>query len=166
VLRGGGEQFIDEMERSIYDAIMIVRRAVKHSSVVGGGGAIELELSKSLREHARGIHGKQQLIINAYARALEVIPRQIAENAGLDATTLLNKLRKEHAQGRRWAGVDILRDDVCDTFELFIWEPSLVKLNALESATEAACLILSVDETIKAPRSGGELSEDAMNKNE
>jgi len=166
VLRGGGEQFIDEMERSIHDAIMIVRRAVKHSSVVGGGGAIELELSKYLREHSRTIHGKQQLIINAYARALEVIPRQIAENAGLDATTLLNKLRKEHVQGQRWAGVDIIRDDVCNTFDSFIWEPSLVKLNALESATEAACLILSVDETIKAPRATGQLSEDAMNRNE
>jgi len=149
ILRGGGDAFIDEMERSINDALMVVRRARKHTAVVAGGGAIEIEVSKYLREYSRTIHGKQQLIINAFAKALEVIPHQISENAGLDATTILNKLRQKHDQGGKWYGVDILNDNICDTYESFVWEPALVKLNALTAATEAACLILSVDETIK-----------------
>lgn len=75
VLRGGAEQFIEETERSLHDAIMIVRRALKATNIVGGGGAIEMELSRFLREYSRSITGKQQLVINSYARALETIPR-------------------------------------------------------------------------------------------
>lgn len=152
ILRGGGEQFIDEAERSLHDAIMIVRRARKHSSVVAGGGAIEMELSKYLRGHSRTIKGKQQLIINAYAKALEAIPRQIADNAGFDSTDILNKLRQKHAQGGTWYGVDITTEDICDTYKSFVWEPSLVKNNSITAATEAACLILSIDETVKHPK--------------
>eukprot|EP01027_Heterolobosea_sp_BB2_P025272 GEZU01038781.1.p1 GENE.GEZU01038781.1~~GEZU01038781.1.p1 ORF type:complete len:572 (-),score=215.95 GEZU01038781.1:179-1894(-) len=153
ILRGGSEQFMDEAERSLHDSIMIVRRAVKHASVVAGGGAIEMELSKYLREHSRTIHGKAQLIINAYARALEVIPRQLAENAGFDSTDILNKLRQKHATGGKWYGVDINNEDITDTFEAFVWEPTLIKRNAIGAATEAACLILSVDETVRNPQS-------------
>jgi T-complex protein 1 subunit eta len=83
----------------IHDAIMIVRRAIKNNLVVAGGGATEMEVSKYLREHSRTIEGKQQMIIGAFARALEVIPRQLCDNAGFDATDILNKLRKQHAQG-------------------------------------------------------------------
>eukprot|EP00163_Fabomonas_tropica_P003252 TRINITY_DN1273_c0_g2_i1.p1 TRINITY_DN1273_c0_g2~~TRINITY_DN1273_c0_g2_i1.p1 ORF type:complete len:576 (+),score=206.66 TRINITY_DN1273_c0_g2_i1:215-1729(+) len=155
VLRGGAEQFIEEAERSLHDAIMIVRRALKHSAVVAGGGAIELELSKYLREHSRTIHGKSQLLINAYAKALEVVPRQLCDNAGFDSIDILNKLRQKHAAGEKWYGVDIETDcgGICDTFESFVWEPSLVKINALSAATEAACLIFSVDETVRNPQS-------------
>lgn len=158
ILRGGGDQFIAEMDRSIHDAIMVVRRARKHGFVVAGGGAIEIEVSKYLREYSRSIHGKQQLIINAFAKSLETIPYQICENAGLDSITILNKLRQRHSNDDGlWFGVDIVNDDVCDTFKAFVWEPSLVKLNALEAATEAACLILSVDETVKNPGKSNEL---------
>eukprot|EP01135_Chromosphaera_perkinsii_P004000 Nk52_evm13s266 gene=Nk52_evmTU13s266 len=153
VLRGGAEQFIAETERSLHDAIMIVRRAIKNDSVVGGGGAIEMELSKYLREYSRTIAGKQQLLIGAYAKALEVVPRQLCENAGFDSTFVLNKLRMKHAQGNMWYGVDIRNEDVCDTFDIAVWEPSVVKINALTAASEAACLILSVDETVKNPKS-------------
>lgn len=154
VLRGGAEQFVDEAERSLHDSIMIVRRAIKHASVVAGGGAIEMELSRYLREYSRTIHGKAQLIINAFAKALEVIPRQLSENAGFDSTDILNKLRQRHATpAGKWFGVDIVNEDVCDTFETFVWEPSLVKRNALSAATEAACLILSVDETVTNKKS-------------
>eukprot|EP00168_Porphyra_purpurea_P020979 TRINITY_DN9081_c0_g1_i1.p2 TRINITY_DN9081_c0_g1~~TRINITY_DN9081_c0_g1_i1.p2 ORF type:complete len:168 (-),score=43.72 TRINITY_DN9081_c0_g1_i1:57-560(-) len=145
------------MDRSIHDAIMVVRRARKHSSIVAGGGAIEMEVSKYLREYSRTIQGKQQLIINAFAKALEVIPHQICDNAGLDATTILNKLRQRHFQeGGQWFGVDIINDDVCDTMKSFLWEPVVVKLNSFEAATEAACLILSIDETVKNPGKGNE----------
>lgn len=90
-------QFIAEAERSLHDAIMIVRRAIKNSAVVAGGGAIDMEVSRHLRNYARGIAGKAQLFINAYAKALEVIPRQLCDNAGFDATDVLNKLRQKHS---------------------------------------------------------------------
>lgn len=154
ILRGGAEQFIAEAERSLHDAICIVRRAVKHSAVVAGGGAIEMELSRLLRDHAQTIHSKQQLIMLAFAKALEVIPRTLADNAGFDSTDVVTELRALHAKGGKWMGVDIENEGVCDTFKSFVWEPSLVKLNALASATEAACMILSVDETVKNPKAG------------
>ncbi|XP_005097514.1 T-complex protein 1 subunit eta [Aplysia californica] len=156
ILRGGAEQFMEETHRSLHDAIMIVRRAMKNDSVVAGGGAIEMALSSHLREQSRTIQGKEQLLIAAYAKALEVIPRQLCDNAGFDATNILNKLRQKHATGSKWAGVNIMQEDISDNFEAFVWEPAIVKINALTAASEASCLILSVDETIKNPRSGQE----------
>ncbi|KDE07928.1 T-complex protein 1 subunit eta [Microbotryum lychnidis-dioicae p1A1 Lamole] len=153
LLRGGAEQFISEVERSLHDAIMIVKRAIKNNHVVAGGGATEMEISKYLRDTARTIQGKQQLIIAAFAKALEVIPRQICDNAGIDATDVLNKLRMLHARDEMWAGVDVDNDGVGNNMERFVWEPALVKTNALEGASEAACLVLSVDETVTNPSS-------------
>ncbi|KAL8136866.1 hypothetical protein V2J09_002867 [Rumex salicifolius] len=132
VLRGGADQFIDEAERSLHDAIMIVRRALKNSTVVPGGGAID------------------------------VIPRQLCDNAGFDATDVLNKLRQKHAlpsgEGANY-GVDINTGGIADSFANFVWEPAVVKLNALNAATEAACLVLSVDETVKNPKTDWEDDE-------
>ncbi|XP_044133141.1 T-complex protein 1 subunit eta [Bufo gargarizans] len=155
ILRGGAEQFMEETERSLHDAIMIVRRAIKNDSVVAGGGAIEMELSKYLRDYSRTIPGKQQLLIGAYAKALEIIPRQLCDNAGFDATNILNKLRAKHAQGGVWYGVDVNNEDIADNFDACVWEPAIVRINAMTAASEAACLILSVDETIKNPSSSG-----------
>ncbi|MCL4135341.1 UNVERIFIED_CONTAM: hypothetical protein GTU68_046839 [Idotea baltica] len=105
ILRGGAEQFLEETERSLHDAIMIVRRALKHDAVVAGGGAIELEVSKFLREQSRSIASKEQLFLAAFAKALEVIPRQLCDNAGFDSTSILNRLRAKHAR-RHLDGVD------------------------------------------------------------
>ncbi|XP_017014302.1 T-complex protein 1 subunit eta [Drosophila takahashii] len=154
ILRGGAEQFLEETERSLHDAIMIVRRTIKHDSVVAGGGAIEMELSKLLRDYSRTIAGKEQLLIAAIAKGLEIIPRQLCDNAGFDATNILNKLRQKHAQGGQWFGVDINKEDISDNYEQCVWEPSIIKINALTAAAEAACMILSVDETIKSPKAG------------
>ncbi|KAL5015835.1 hypothetical protein ScPMuIL_005424 [Solemya velum] len=156
ILRGGAEQFIEETERSLHDAIMIVRRAMKNDSVVAGGGAIEMELSKFLRDYSRTVAGKEQMLIESVAKALEIIPQQLCDNAGFDSTNILNKLRQTHAQGGKWFGVDILNETIADNFEAFVWEPAVVKINALTAACEAACLILSVDETIRNPKSQGE----------
>eukprot|EP00274_Cyanoptyche_gloeocystis_P007257 CAMPEP_0196667518 /NCGR_PEP_ID=MMETSP1086-20130531/65128_1 /TAXON_ID=77921 /ORGANISM="Cyanoptyche gloeocystis , Strain SAG4.97" /LENGTH=568 /DNA_ID=CAMNT_0042004857 /DNA_START=28 /DNA_END=1734 /DNA_ORIENTATION=- len=164
VLRGGGEQFIDEAERSVHDAVMIVRRALKYTAIVPGGGAVEMELSRSLREHARTIQGKQQLLIAAFAKALEVIPRQLADNAGYDSTDVLNKLRHSHASGGKYSGVDIINGGICNTYETFVWEPTIVKLNAISSAAEAACLVLSVDETIRGPKSQSQDDQTPMGR--
>lgn len=162
ILRGGAQQFIDEADRSLHDAICIVKRAIKTGSVVAGGGAIEMEISKHLRDYSRTIRGKEQMVIGGFARAMEVIPRQLAENAGHDATDILNKLRQKHytATDGTWFGVDILNGGITNTFDLFVWEPTLVKRNALSSAAEAACLILSIDETVK------NMESDASKKSE
>eukprot|EP00967_Tisochrysis_lutea_P141897 scaffold261319_cov32-Tisochrysis_lutea.AAC.3 len=153
ILRGGAEQFIEEAERSLHDAIMNTRRLLKNPSIIAGGGAIEMELSAYLREQSRQIYGKQQLLIGAFAKALEVIPRQVAANSGMDPTDVLNKLRMKHAHGEKWYGVDVVENGVCDTMEAFVWEATVMKRNALAAATEAACLILSVDETVRNPAS-------------
>jgi len=156
VLRGGAEQFIQEAERSLHDAIMIVRRTLQNNVVVPGGGAVDMELSRLLRQHAKTIHGKAQFFVNSFAKALEVIPRQLSQNAGFDATELLNKLRHAHAKGEVNMGIDIEMDGICNTWDKFIWEPALVKRNAITAATEAACLILTIDETVKNPKSENE----------
>ncbi|KIY50628.1 hypothetical protein FISHEDRAFT_39127 [Fistulina hepatica ATCC 64428] len=154
ILRGGADQFMEEVERSLHDAIMVVKRAVKSGEVVAGGGAIEMDLSAHIRRHALTIPGKLQLVYLAFAKALEIIPRQICDNAGLDSTDILNKLRMRHANGEIWHGVDVDgTTGVRDNMDTFVWEPSLVKVNAISSATEAACLILSVDETVRNPQS-------------
>jgi T-complex protein 1 subunit eta len=113
-----------------------------------------MDLSAHVRKHALSIPGKQQLIMTAFAKALEIIPRQICDNAGLDSTDILNKLRMKHASGETWYGIDVDGSSgIRDNMDTFVWEPSLVKVNAISSATEAACLILSVDETVRNPQS-------------
>uniref|UniRef100_A0A7S1XVR4 T-complex protein 1 subunit eta n=2 Tax=Phaeomonas parva TaxID=124430 RepID=A0A7S1XVR4_9STRA len=155
VLRGGSEQFIDETHRSVHDALCIVKRAMRSGEVVAGGGAIEMEVSKFVREQARSIEGKEQLIMNGMARALEVIPRQLSDNAGFDATEVLNQLRMKHAKGTagKWYGVDVDVEGITDTFESGVWEPAANKMNSFAAASEAACVILSIDETVRNPRS-------------
>lgn len=135
---------------------MIVRRAIKAYAVVAGGGAIEMELSRYLREYLRTISGKTQLVINGFAKALEVIPRTLSENSGMDSTDILNKLRQKHSQGGEeglWYGVDVLNQQVADMFKEFVWEPEVVRINVISAATEAACTILSIDQTIRNPKS-------------
>ncbi|KLU85509.1 T-complex protein 1 subunit eta [Magnaporthiopsis poae ATCC 64411] len=163
VLRGGAEQFIAEVERSLHDAIMIVKRAIRNRTIVAGGGAAEMEVSAHLHQFAdlKNQAHKQQAVIKSFAKALEVIPRQLCDNAGFDATDILNKLRVEHRKGHTWAGVDFTNEGVADLMERFVWEPSLVKINAIQAATEACCLILGVDETIRneesaAPQAPGQ----------
>merc|ERR1711972_115410 len=132
---------------------------MRNTKVVGGGGAIEMELSRFLREYARTITGKQQLVINYYARALECIPVTLVQNSGGDSTHILNQLRQKHALAGvdgRWFGVDCMNCAIVDTFANYIWEPVIVKESALNAATEAACLILSIDETVKNPKNQDE----------
>ena len=154
ILRGGAQQFLEEADRSLHDAVMIVRRAQKTEKVVGGGGAIDLEIARTLKEYSRTVSGAEQAVIAAFGKAFEVIPRCLAINSGADVTNVLNELRTAHAkQDGVWMGVDCYNCSTIDTMKAYIWEPAIVKRNALASATEAACLILSIDETIKNPQS-------------
>ena len=154
IIRGGAEQFIEEAERSMNDAIMVVRRASKASSIVAGGGAIEMELSKHVRKEGMKISGKEQLVVLGFAKALEVIPRTLAQNSALDAIEILNKLRQKHDQEEDCKyGVNCFSGGITDTYLNYVWEPTLLKENVLNAATEAACSIISVDETVKNPKS-------------
>lgn len=156
MLRGGAAQYIEEAARSLNDAIMIVLRAIKTHAVVAGGGAIEMELSRFLREHVLTIRGKHQMVVSGFAKAMEIIPRQLSDNSGMDSTDILNKLRQIHMQDDAeglWMGVNVLEGNVDNMFEKFVWEPELVRLNVLTAACEAACTILSVDQTIRNPAS-------------
>jgi len=157
ILRGGTEQFIAESHRSIHDALMVVKRTISTKSVVAGGGAVEMHIAQHLKEQSLKIQGKGQLIVAAMARALEVIPRQLSDNAGLDSTDILSALRKKHSQNdpdSKWFGVNINDSGgICNTFEAGVWEPSANKMNSIEAATEACCVILSIDETVRNPKS-------------
>jgi len=155
VLRGGSEQFIAESERSVHDALMVVKRCLKTKSIVAGGGAVEMEVAKYLRDYALTVEGKGQLIISAFGKALEIIPRQLCDNAGFDSTDILSALRRKHAQdsGGSWFGVDIAEGSICDTLMSGVWEPSDNKSHSFAAATEAACVILSIDETVVNPKS-------------
>jgi T-complex protein 1 subunit eta len=149
---------------------MIVKRAIRNHLIVGGGGAAEMEVSAYLHQFAdKNISTKQQAIIKSFAKALEIIPRQLCDNAGFDATDILNKLRVAHRRGQTWAGVDFQNEGVTDMMEQFVWEPALVKINAIQAATEASCLILGVDETIRneesaKPQAPGQLPPGAAQR--
>src|ERR1700733_10936859 len=114
----------------------------------------QMDLSAHIQKHALSIPGKLQLVQIAFAKALKIIARQICDNAGLDSTDILNKLRMRHARGEKWVGVDVDGPDgVPDNLYAFVWEPCLIKTNAISSAVEAGCLIISVDETVRNPQS-------------
>ena len=119
-----------------------------------------MELSSILSAHSKTILGKQQLIMSSFAKALEIIPRQVSDNAGMDSTDVLNKLRNEHfrktiadAPATQWAGVDVMNEGITDTFITGVWEPAANKMNSIAAATEAASCVLSIDETVKNPLS-------------
>merc|ERR1712167_246638 len=141
VLRGGAAQYLEETQRSLNDAIMIVRRAYKSHAVVAGGGAIEMELSRHLREYLRDVQGKTQLVLSGFAKSLETIPRTLSENSGMDSTDVLNKLRQKHAKDGAegmWYGVNVLEGNIDNLYEKFVWEPVQVRINVLAAACEAA----------------------------
>ncbi|OIR58164.1 MAG: T-complex protein 1 subunit eta [Amphiamblys sp. WSBS2006] len=150
ILRGGSSQFIDEVERSLHDAITIVRRVLTTKAVVPGAGATEMRISRALAEKAKTIAGKTQAVFYAASRAFEAIPRQIAENAALDSVLALAALRKKHAEKGDTFGIDIASETPLDALEKSIIEPALVKRTAALAALETAAAILSIDYTIKA----------------
>ena len=158
VLRGGTEHVVDEAERSLHDALCVVRDAIEDAKIVAGGGAPEAETSKQLREYAVRIGGREQLAIEAFADAMESIPLALAENAGLDPIDVMVDLRAKHEDpNNKWYGVDGFSGKVRDTRILNVLEPLRVKLQVVKSATEAASMILRIDDVIasKGGKGGG-----------
>ncbi|MEM4641224.1 MAG: thermosome subunit alpha [Candidatus Pacearchaeota archaeon] len=157
LIRGGTEHVIDEFERAIKDGIGDVSVALEKSLVVAGGGAIEIEIAKKLREFAQTIPGREQLAINSFAEALEIIPRTIAENAGLDPIDVLTELKSRHEKGEKYIGLDVSSSaknsgECCDTLKRGIIEPLEIKNQAIKSASEVAMMILRIDDVIAASK--------------
>ncbi len=153
LIRGGTQHTIDEVERALHDALKVVGVTLEDGAVVPGGGAIEAEISKELRKFAPTVGGREQLAIEAFAAAVEVIPRTLAENAGMDAIDTLLQIRAEHENGKVNIGVDALEGVVGDVFKKNVIEPTRVKRHALESATEVATMLLRIDDVIAAKKS-------------
>jgi len=161
LIRGGTEHVVDEMERSLHDALSTVSDVVEDGKVYTGAGAAAMEVSLRLRDFASTVGGREQMAIDAYAAAFEVIPRALAENAGLDTIDILIALRKAHKNKERNAGVNVFTGRVEDMAKQNVVEPLRVGRQAVQSATEAAIMILRIDDVIAAkdfarePRQGG-----------
>ncbi len=165
LIRGGLERMVDEAERALHDALSTVADVFEYNKMVAGGGAVEEEVARRLREFAASVGGREQLAIEAFADALEVIPRALAENAGLDPIDILVEIRAQHEKGNIWYGVNVFTGKVEDMMELGVLEPASVKEQAIKAATEAACMILRIDDVIaatkpkKEEKGGGESSK-------
>ncbi len=155
LIRGGTEHVIDEIERSLEDAIGVVRVAIEDGKMIAGGGASAAEIALRLRKYATSIGGREQIAIEAFASAMEVIPRTLAENAGLDPIDILIELRKAHAGGKKTAGINVFTDKVVDMRKENVIEPLRVGLQAISSATDAAVMILRIEDDIASRSSGG-----------
>ncbi len=151
VIRGGTEHVVDEAERSLHDALCVVRNAVEDGKIVVGGGAPEAEIAKRLRDYATKVGGREQLAIEAFADAVESIPMILAENAGLDPIDIMVELRAKHeGLDGQFYGVDVFDGKIRDMRELRVLEPLRVKQQVVKSATEAACMILRIDDVVSA----------------
>ncbi|MEF8851737.1 MAG: thermosome subunit beta [Haloarculaceae archaeon] len=159
LLRGSTDHVVDELERGINDALDVVASTVADGRVLAGGGAVEVELAGRVRDYADSVSGREQLAVEAFADSLELVPRVLAENAGLDSIDTLVDLRAAHEGGDQHAGLNVYTGDVVDTFEAGVVEPAHAKRQALSSATEAANLVMKIDDIIAAgdlSTSGGE----------
>lgn len=153
IIKGGTEHVVDELERAIHDALRVVGVVVEDKKVVAGGGAIETELSLRLREYAATVGGRAQLAIEAFASALEVIPRTLAENAGLDPIDMLVEIRAAHEKGKKTHGLNVFEGKAVDMKAAGVVEPLRVKTQAISSAAEAAVMILRIDDVIASSKS-------------
>ncbi len=152
LVRGGTQRIVDEAERAVHDALCVVRDVVVNPKVVAGGGAPEAEVAKRLRAYADKLSGREQLAVQAFAEALESIPMVLAENAGMDPIDTQVELRTKHEQGVIWAGVDPFKGKVADMAKQNVYEPLAVKLQLVKSASEAARMILKIDDVIAASK--------------
>ncbi|MFX1473979.1 MAG: thermosome subunit beta [Promethearchaeota archaeon] len=153
LLRGGTERVVDESERAFRDAICVVRDAIEDGKVVPGGGAPEIEVATRLREFARSLKGRDQIAVRKFADAVEIVPKTLAENAGHDPIDIIVELRSDHGANKTNIGVDVFAGKTMDMLEAGVIEPLRVKTHALRSATEAAALILRIDDVIASKRS-------------
>jgi len=158
LIRGGTQRVIDEVDRSIHDSLMVVKDVIEKPAIVAGGGAPEAFAASILKDWADNFDGREQLAIKKYAEALETIPLTIAENAGMDPIDTMANLRAKQNQGQKWTGIDAKNMKIADMMGINVVEPIIVKEQIIKSATEAACMVLRIDDVIAisgAPGGGG-----------
>ena len=170
LIRGGTQRIVDEAERSIKDAINVVKDVIVEGKIVAGGGAPELETALKLRDFAKSLPGKEQLAVEKFAEALEIIPAQLAENAGMDPIETIVTLSAKHKEGKTWYGVNVVEGKLDDMMSLNVLDPLLVKKQTIKSAMEAASMILKIDDIIAASKleekGGGKKKEEETGESE
>ena len=152
LIRGGSQRVVDEAERSMHDALMVVKDVLEKPAMVAGGGAPEAYTARKLREWANTLSGREQLAVQKFADALETIPLTLGENAGMDPIDTMIQLRAKQVKGNKWIGVDVKELKIADMMNKGIIEPLSVKEQIIKSATEAASMILRIDDVIAASR--------------
>ncbi|NDB63589.1 MAG: thermosome subunit [Nitrosopumilaceae archaeon] len=155
LLRGGSQRVVDEVERSVHDALMVVKDVMENPSIVAGGGAPETFAATKLRNWAKSLEGREQLAVEKFADSLEAIPLTLSENAGMDPIDTLTNLRSKQLKGEKWTGVDVMKAKVGNMHSSDIIEPLAVKNQIVSAATEAACMILRIDDVIAVAKSAG-----------
>ncbi|MBW2977373.1 TCP-1/cpn60 chaperonin family protein [Candidatus Woesearchaeota archaeon] len=153
LIRGGTEHVVDEIKRAVEDAIGDIVAALKVGKVVAGGGACEIELSRNLQRFAKSLSGREQLAVQKFAEAVEIIPMTLAENAGLDPIDVLTDLNAQHSK-RKWAGLDVFTGRIVDSWRQGVIEPLKIKTQAIKSASEVAHMILRIDDVIAGGTGG------------
>jgi len=154
LIRGGTEHVVDEMERSLHDALCVLSAAVEDGRISTGGGSAAMELALGIRDYANTITGREQLAVNAFADAMEIVPRVLAENAGFDPINTLIDLRQAHKAGKRNAGINVFTGKIVNMKDENVLEPLRLGKQAIRSATEAASMILRIDDVIAGKSSG------------
>jgi thermosome len=155
LIRGSTEHVVDELDRGMHDALFVVKVALEDGKMTAGGGAAATWISMALREYATTVGGREQMAIEAYANAVEIIPKTLAENAGLDPIDMMLEVRRSHKKGGKYAGVDVLNGKVSDMLKINVIEPLRVSVQELQTSTEAATMILRIDDIIASKGGGG-----------
>jgi len=155
LLRGGSQRVVDEVERSVHDALMVVKDVMEKPSIVAGGGAPETYAATKIRSWAKSLEGREQLAAEKFADALESIPLALSENAGMDPIDTLTTLRSKQQKGEKWTGIDVMKGKIANMKSSDIIEPLAVKLQVVSAAAEAACMILRIDDVIATQKSAG-----------
>ncbi|MBW3013652.1 TCP-1/cpn60 chaperonin family protein [Candidatus Woesearchaeota archaeon] len=155
LVRGGTDHVIEEVKRAVDDAVGDLIAALKNGKIVGGAGAPEVEVAKELKKYAETLSGREQLAVQKFAEAMEVIPKTLAENGGLDPIDIMTELKALHDKGEKWAGVNVFTGKAIDSFKEGIIEPLKIKSQAIKSASEVAVMILRIDDVIAGGGSRG-----------
>ena len=155
LIRGSTEHVSDELERALHDALSVVKGAIEDGKITPGGGAAAIEIAMTLRDYAPTVGGREQMAIEAFADAVEIIPKTLAENAGLDPIDMILEARNAHSKGQKHAGINVLEGKIGDMIKLKVVEPLCVSLQEVLAASEAATMIIRIDDVIASKGGGG-----------
>ncbi len=153
LVRGGSQRVVDEADRSLHDALMVMKDVLENPAIVSGGGAAEAYIANELRQWSSSQEGRAQLAVQKFAEALDAIPLNLAENAGMDPIDTMTELRAKQSKGAKWTGVDARNTQVTDMYKQNVLEPVVVKQQIIKSATEVVSMILRIDDVIAANKS-------------